>query len=308
MIGFPVSGLDWEEYMRLRPQYPTSLYTRIYDYHRAHSNNWTTVHDAGSGAGIAAEALAERFKHVIVSDPNSEYIKTAQERLKALKYGHEKFTFRQSLAEDQSWLSPRSLDMFTIFTAIGYADLALLMEQLSRVLKPGGTLVAVNYNGLPTITNNSAAAAAWEEFGDAWVSHGISTGNTAARRGLRVTWAGYDSIGVPEDTFETGVLRIKINERYRPEARQVLRLDNLGWPSSQVKSSDVSVDEEDIESWSRHYSLDDLKNYVNTLAYVPHVAAGRLWDRLGEAMEEQQQQTVTLLWSVHLILATRRAE
>ncbi len=145
-IGFEIPNFDWYAYTRYRPRYPSSLFTRIYEHHRRHHNIWATAHDAGSGAGIAAEKLAERFDTVHFSDPNAEYVEVAKKSLRQLKT-RARFTFHQSTAEDQYWLSEESLDMFTIFTAIGYTDLDKLLRELSRVLKPGATFTAVNYNG-----------------------------------------------------------------------------------------------------------------------------------------------------------------
>ncbi|KAL8951898.1 MAG: hypothetical protein Q9222_002143 [Ikaeria aurantiellina] len=50
-VGFTLPNFDWDLYCKYRPTYPASLYTRIHDYHR-----------------IAAEALAQRFDTVAVSD------------------------------------------------------------------------------------------------------------------------------------------------------------------------------------------------------------------------------------------------
>lgn len=305
-IGFAIPDFDWDAYCKFRPAYPESLFTRIYKYHEQHCDRWAVVHDAGSGAGVVAEALAERFEKVVVSDPNAEYMAVAEKRLGIVK-DKTKFVFHQSTAEDQSWLGADSLDMFTIFTAIGYADVPKLMQEISRVLRPGATFTAVNYNGWPAIINNQAAAAAWVDFADVWVTKGIREGNAAAKGGFRVSWAGHDCIALPRETFDDGVIRIKINEDYRPEADQVRRLPELGFPPSKVLDTDTAVEEEDVDGWTREYTLNELKSYVNTLAYIPQVSdADRLWQRVEEAMQKSQQKTLKLLWTAHVILATRR--
>ncbi|KAL9114239.1 MAG: hypothetical protein Q9227_001661 [Pyrenula ochraceoflavens] len=305
-IGFAIAGFDWDTYTKFRPSYPVSLYSRINEYHKQYHDRWTVAHDAGSGAGIAAEALAEHFDTVIVSDPNEEYVEVARKRLERLET-KAKFIFHQSVAEDQSWLGSDSLDMFSIFTAIQYADLARLMQELPRVLRPGGTFVAVNYNGWPAIIDNKAAAAAWMDYGDLWVTRGIQEGSEAARRGFHGSWAGQDCIALPEDVFEKRVLRIKTNEKYRPEADQVRRLPELDFPTSKVQDTDVMVDEEDIDSWTRDYTLSDLQSFVSTLAYTPGGSeVQRLWQSVEQAMQQAGQKTLRLLWTVHIILATRR--
>ncbi|KAL9615761.1 MAG: hypothetical protein Q9160_009281 [Pyrenula sp. 1 TL-2023] len=305
-IGFEVPGFDWDAYVRFRPAYPDSLFSRIYQYHKQHSDTWAVAHDAGSGAGIAAERLVERFDTVAISDPNQEYVDVAKARLKHLD-AKARLIFHRSTAEDQSWLDSESLDMFTIFTAIGYADLDRLMQELSRLLRPGATFTAVNYNGWPAIVDNSGAASAWMDFADVWLTKGILEGSEAAKRGFRVSWAGHDSILIPKETFEDGVLRIKINEEYRPEAGQVKRFPELGFPPSRVRDTDIKVEEENLKEWTRDYTLDELKSFVGTLAYTPGGPdADQLWQRLEQAMQRSQQKTLRLLWTAHVILATRR--
>ncbi|KAL9611895.1 MAG: hypothetical protein Q9167_003476 [Letrouitia subvulpina] len=305
-IGFAIPDFDWDAYTKYRPTYPHSLFSRIYEYHKQHCDNWAIVHDAGSGAGIAAEAVAKKFDTVAVSDPNADYVEVAKERLKHLETTT-KFLFHQSTAEDQSWLGSKTLDMFTIFTAIGYVDLDKLMQELPRVLKPGATFTAVNYNGWPAVVNNRAAAAAWVDFGDQWVIRGIKEGSASVKRGFRVSWAGHDCIALPAETFDDGVIRIKINEKYRPEAEQVKRLPELGFPPSRVKDTDIIIEEENVDDWTREYTLDELKSFVSTLAYTPGgFDAARLWQRIEQAMQMSHQDTLKLLWTAHIILATKR--
>ena len=305
-IGFQIPNFDWGAYTRFRPQYPESLFSRIFDHHKAHHNVWEVAHDAGSGAGIAAEELANEFDTVYVSDPNAEYLEVAKERLNRSET-RAKFIFNQSTAEDQPWIPDKSLDMFTIFTAIGYADLDKLMQELSRVLKPGATFAAVNYNGWPAIVNNPAAVAAWMHFADLWLVKGIREGNIAAQRGFRVSWAGHDCIALPRPLFDDGVIRIKINEELRPEADQVRRLPELGFPPSRVLETDMVIGEENTDEWKRDYTIAELKHFVDTLAYIPQgYELDHLWKRIEQAMVDAQQRTLTLLWTVHIILATRR--
>jgi hypothetical protein len=76
-----------------RPAYPLSFWQRIFTYHALGSNIWEISHDVGAAAGIASEALATRFKHVIVSDPNEGYVNIASARLRQLGFPDSTFTF-----------------------------------------------------------------------------------------------------------------------------------------------------------------------------------------------------------------------
>lgn len=103
------------------------------------------------------------------------------------------------------------------------------------------------------------------------------------------------------------MVRVKINEKYRPEADQVKRLPELEFPPPRILDTDIVVDEENIDDWTRDYTLAELKSFVSTLAYIPHgTDADRLWQRVEQAMLLSKQETLRLLWTAHIILATRR--
>ncbi|KAL9624253.1 MAG: hypothetical protein Q9160_001500 [Pyrenula sp. 1 TL-2023] len=307
-LGFSIPNLDWDLYERIRPAYPASLFSRIFEYHKRHCDRWEAAHDAGSGHGIVAAELAQCFDTVFVSDPNGEFLDVAKERMKRLGNStRAKPLFHQSIAEDQSWLEAESLDMFTIFMAIWYTDPEKLMQELSRVLKLDATFATVGYNAWPAIMNNEAAAAAWTEYADLWVTQGIANGSPTVQRAIRLGWGGQDCIGIPHDIFRDGTTRIKINEKSRPETDQVRRFPELGFPPSRVRDTDIVVEQEDADTWTREYTLEGLKDFVGTLAHTPEGAdADRLWQRVEKAMRQSKQETLELRWTVHIILATRR--
>ena len=102
-------------------------------------------------------------------------------------------------------------------------------------------------------------------------------------------------------------MKIKINEKYRPEADQVERFPELGFPPSKVLDSDAVIEEDNNDDWTRNYTLSELRSFVSTLTYIPDGShADCLWQRLEQAMQISQQNTLRLLWTAHIILATRR--
>ena len=307
-LGFAIPNFDWNTYAKIRPSYPDSLFSRIFRYHREHGGRFNVAHDAGAGAGIASTALATAFDQVIVSDPNEDYIEAAKARISFFP-NNSKFEFRRSRAEDQGFIADGSLDLLTICTAIGYTNIDEFIRETSRVLCPGGTFVAVSYSGWPSIVNNRDVVEAWTHFGDQWVRRGILDGSPVARRGFQVTWKGYDCIPLPEEMFEPGAIRLKINERFRTENDLVERMPELDFPVSQVGDSDVLLEEEDLRSWTRDYSLADLKQYVKSMAYSPgKEAEDALWEKIDLEMKRAQQSTLRLQWSVHMIFATKRKD
>lgn len=118
--GFSFS-VDWTTYIEYRPKYTPQFYDRIYKYHTQHSNQWRVAHDVGSGAGIVAEVLANRFEHVMISDSSQEFITTAEMRLLSSVH-KDKLEFRVESAENMDWTGEGSLDLVTIATAIHWTD------------------------------------------------------------------------------------------------------------------------------------------------------------------------------------------
>jgi hypothetical protein len=115
-LGFYSDDFDWDEYIRYRPQYPRSFYTRLYDYHSTAKlgNVFQTAHDVETGPGLVAQTLAEEFAHVIASDPNVEYLNTAEYRLNnAQNFSNARFSFHAEKAEKSS-VADRSVDCITI--------------------------------------------------------------------------------------------------------------------------------------------------------------------------------------------------
>lgn len=145
-LGFQAEGFDWNEYIKYRPSYPPSFYNRFYDEHAKNHNTFGIVNDVGAGAGIASEKLAEKFKKVIVSEPNARYVKIAENRLNSLgKFPKDKFSFLPEGGEKSS-LPDASLDCLTICEALHWTDIQTSINEFARCLKSGGTLGIFHYS------------------------------------------------------------------------------------------------------------------------------------------------------------------
>jgi hypothetical protein len=66
------SAAFWESYMKGCPRVPSSLFTRIYNYHNLHSGKFSIVNDIGAGIGNFSSELAKRFTEAIVTEPNTK--------------------------------------------------------------------------------------------------------------------------------------------------------------------------------------------------------------------------------------------
>jgi tRNA G46 methylase TrmB len=71
----------WEGYMKGRPRVPSSLFTRIYNYHKAHGGKFDVVNDIGAGIGNFPSEMAKQFIEVIAIEPNTKSLDLARKHL-----------------------------------------------------------------------------------------------------------------------------------------------------------------------------------------------------------------------------------
>ncbi|KAI8944502.1 hypothetical protein F4801DRAFT_571482 [Xylaria longipes] len=157
-IGFSKHhGVDWSEYVLYRPIYPESFFSRIYEYHAQKSEaSWSIAHDVGAGHGIVSSTLANRFDHVVVSDPNDGYNEVARQLLVEKSGWHEsKFVFLQEGAEKSS-VKTGTVDLITACECMQWTNAADAVDKFARQLKPGGTMV-MTYYARPLILGNERA-------------------------------------------------------------------------------------------------------------------------------------------------------
>ncbi|XP_050408967.2 putative methyltransferase DDB_G0268948 [Patella vulgata] len=139
-----------ELYARFRPKYGKSVYDAIIDFCKSGKCDFDLAVDVGCGSGQSTTPLCSSFKHVIGLDVSPKQIEKAPKSVKNL-------TFRVSPAEDLSFLSNNSTDLITISQAIHWVDTNKFYKEVTRVLKPGGSLVVYGY-GLNTMDNVEAQA------------------------------------------------------------------------------------------------------------------------------------------------------
>lgn len=124
-------------YSRHRPRYPSTLFDYLASLASGRSFAW----DCGTGSGQAAVELAERFDHVVATDPSTEQINNA--------YPNQKVEYRVEPAEHTS-IDSHSVDLITVGTAIHWFDFDSFYEEVRRVARPSGILAAWTYH-LPVI-------------------------------------------------------------------------------------------------------------------------------------------------------------
>ncbi|NVJ66184.1 MAG: class I SAM-dependent methyltransferase [Gammaproteobacteria bacterium] len=122
-----------QQYQRNRPDYPSE----IFQYLSMVCDNHQLAWDVGTGTGQAAAQLANQFDKVIATDESIEQIAHAK------KFPN--VTYLRETAENAT-LEDQSVDLITVAQALHWFDFDAFMQQVERVLKPGGIFAAWCYS------------------------------------------------------------------------------------------------------------------------------------------------------------------
>ncbi|CAM1511645.1 Fc.00g091580.m01.CDS01 [Cosmosporella sp. VM-42] len=126
-------------YAAARPSYPASLFKTVLGYHNSQSSRGTLL-DLGCGHGLISRELSPHFARSIAVDPSAGMIQQA-----AQMTSDSKISFRQGNSEDLSFLPANSVDLAAAGQAAHWFEYAKAWPELSRVVKPGGTLAFWGY-------------------------------------------------------------------------------------------------------------------------------------------------------------------
>lgn len=302
---------DWNHYIRHRPSYPPTFFNRLYEEHAKNLNSFGTVNDQGSGAGIAAEILANKFKKVIVSEPNAEYVKIAENRLTSLgKFPKDKFTFLQEACEKSS-LPDASVDCLTVCEALHWADIENSVKEFARILKPGGTLGIFHYS--PPHLEDDSMNEIWSAM------HAASAEKYQEQEGVFTrAWHnmcnGYQNIYFDPKLWKEGTRRTHINTRgdvskmqpyvKDPEVKRILEEHKSVPPENNVAETDVVEWVEGDEDWQAEVDAEWLKSWMR------NVAIGRAEQHHAEINRKIDElignEKVKIFYPVVQVIATRR--
>ncbi|KAI1746911.1 S-adenosyl-L-methionine-dependent methyltransferase [Xylaria castorea] len=298
-IGFSFRhGVDWSKYILYRPVYTESFFRRIYEYHAQKPEaSWSTAHDVGAGHGIVASTLANRFEHVVVSDPNDGYTEIAHQLLvNKSGWPESKFAFLLEGAEGSS-VETGTIDLITACECMQWTNTVEAVDEFARQLKPGGTLVMTFYTR-PLILGNERAQEIWQEI--FWtLSKKYNTGHLF-ERAFQISNSGYDSIAVPPAHWGA-VKRVYINSSQGIASFKI---------SDHVFEDRVGINEDRVwvhgdPGWSEEQDVDWLKKYFATWASAPPESEiQQLWDELEGILNGVRVRMET---PVVMVFATRRA-
>ena len=144
------------DYASARPEYPDALFAWIASIAPSRDMAW----EAGCGSGQASRGLAAHFGRVQATDPSAAQIAQA--------HGPHNITFAVEAGERCS-LSDASADAACVAQALHWFDRATFFAQCTRVLKPGGVLVAWGYQDIVVPASLAAANdALQDEIRDFW--------------------------------------------------------------------------------------------------------------------------------------------
>ena len=118
------------EYSRFRPTYPTALFSYLATLPAAQNRAW----DCGTGNGQAAIKLAPHFETVVATDPSPSQLKAAAP--------HAGVQYHAATAE-ASKLEAHTIDLTTVAQALHWFKHPLFFEEVRRVSKTKGSVLAV---------------------------------------------------------------------------------------------------------------------------------------------------------------------
>lgn len=289
----------WDNYVKGRPQVPDSFFERLFAYHAEHGGQFGTIHEAGVGPGVHSPRLAKRFNKVIVTDISENNIEIAKARLTSSQY-----EFHVTTLEDTITFTPASVDMVCAATMIHFTDIDKALDAVAHQLQPGGTFTAF-LTGFARL-EDSQAQEVWVKLFHQIVRQVLQKLTEALISALACQSSGYDSIHIPESSFEPGALRIKTNElsavsRYHayvpPEYQTKYALVSNVGPNDKVMM-------EDDEDWSFQKDIHGLKQVVLSFP-IDHETdeMNTIWQELETVVGERQ---IEGKWLVSTILATRK--
>ncbi|ETN43072.1 uncharacterized protein HMPREF1541_02230 [Cyphellophora europaea CBS 101466] len=302
------SSEQWKSYQDYRPEYPPSLFQRIYTFHVENGGRFEgTAHDAGCGPGITAGILSLQFTHVICSDFSKKAVDSARTRLvgppqSLNKTTNANFSFKVASAEDMSWIATGTIDMVTMSEALHWTDTARTVAAAHQALKPGGTFAAWYYTQ-PRLPDNAAAETIFREIQACWCKLRRDFSKESERT-LWVEQSGYDCVAFPAQMWAS-VERVKFNTQGNRDVWvRDWDLADMRY-ESQIDFSERVEFVQDASEWQQEVNIDWFRGWFESL--FPTISPAYLDDmlpKLGTALG--LHGSTRAVWPVVLLLASKK--
>lgn len=139
-------GRTSDDYSRLRPGPPASLYDRIETHCSARTVRGLRVADLGAGTGCVSIELALRGASCIAIDPARNQLDAAA---RLAEERGVRIETREARAEETA-LPAATFDLCIACQAWHWFDPACAGREIMRLLKPGGLVMCCNFDYLPS--------------------------------------------------------------------------------------------------------------------------------------------------------------
>ncbi|CCG80868.1 putative S-adenosylmethionine-dependent methyltransferase [Taphrina deformans PYCC 5710] len=218
-LAFSNKSFDSDSYATYRPTYGRPLYDQLYAYHKGSSG---AAVDLGCGTGQISIVLAQKFKHVLGIDTSQKMLDKAT-RCENVEYkvgGAEKVP-----------VSDASIDLVTVGQAAHWFDHDAWFLEMSRVLKPQGTLSYWSYNEAVFTDSDSATSILNRYF------HGEDKlGPHWPQPGRRILEGAMDGVDPPSALFRD-VERHYTAQRGSNQASPVAKVMPLKYAEAYIRTS-----------------------------------------------------------------------
>ncbi|KAL2819466.1 S-adenosyl-L-methionine-dependent methyltransferase [Aspergillus granulosus] len=310
---FTDSNFDWVSYNTFRPSYPSVLFKHIFDYHNRHAPVSETILDLGCGPGTCTPYLLERdtVRLIISVDIGHNQLEIAKKAFIShprVTDGLVELQFRLSRAEELAWLADSSIDIVVAAEAVHFFDHGPWFREVSRVLKPGGTLAFWFYQPAGVVQGNPAATnivkSIFRLYYDAWAADCNNTDEAKVKRRATGIHGNslLDTVSPPTDAFEDE-MRVKwIPEGY-VSCSPMLPIDRSSHTVGHITHQSEGMME---KSWN----WESFQQYLETLA-ISHYADPEEERRLKQEFKDSvggDEARFTMLWPLVLVLCRRKKE
>jgi len=182
-------------YLAYRPTYPPALYEHILAYHDSSAEaERDFCIDIGCGPGIVTRAIAPQFKRTLGVDPSDSMIQAA----KGVE-GQQGIEYAIGNAEDLKDIKDGSVDLVIGGTMAHWLDPEPFYTEMSRILKPGGTIAVFTYAWAQPAHNTKN----YTELRKLVDSLHNKINTTTGQKGNMITQSLYSDLARPSDFSST---------------------------------------------------------------------------------------------------------